>query len=163
MPDGAQVERHIERPGPAVCVLPYDKDQRRALFVSMPRAAVIDAGEAPLLEVIAGALGSEEAAECARREALEEAGVRLSELEPAGVVWTMPSHSSEKITLFLAPFTAADVIAQGGGAADENENITVVEMGLDTLWRALMRNELKDMKTMVLVQALFMRHPHLAG
>ena len=54
--NGVCVERHLLDNGSAVMVLPYDPERRVALLVSQPRAAVVAAGEAPLLEAIAGGL-----------------------------------------------------------------------------------------------------------
>jgi nudix-type nucleoside diphosphatase (YffH/AdpP family) len=103
MPDGAVVERHIEDHGAAITVLPYHPNRRTALLVSMPRAPVIQAGQPDLLEAIAGSLeAGEEPTSCVRREAMEEAGVVLEDLEKVATVWSMPSLSTERIHLYLA-------------------------------------------------------------
>jgi nudix-type nucleoside diphosphatase (YffH/AdpP family) len=161
MPDGAVVERHIEEHGDGVAVLPYDPARRTALLVAMPRPPVVRAGEADLLEAIAGGLDGEEAESCARREAMEEAGVRLGRLEFVANVWTMPFLSTERIALYLAPYSAADRIAPGGGAAGEHENIRVHELPLAALRDMAEAGTLADHKTLTLVQSLRLRAPHL--
>lgn len=161
MPDGAVVERHLEDHGSAVAVLPFDPARRCALLVSMPRAPVVAAGEADLLEVVAGALDGEDPVDCARREAIEEAGVHLASLERVTRVWSMPTLSSETIECFLAPYASSDRIAAGGGVIHEHENITVHEIDLNRLAAFSRDGTIRDMKTLVLIQALQLRRPEL--
>ena len=160
--DGTTFKREIEHHGHGVAVLPYDPVRRTALLVSLPRAPVIwSDGPPELLEAVAGMIDDEDPQACVRREALEEAGVRLGALEPVGSPFASPGVSSERIQLFLAPYAAADRIAAGGGAAHEHEHITVVEPRLDALWRAVEADGILDMKTLVLIQALKVRRPGL--
>ncbi|MDB5690264.1 MAG: hydrolase [Sphingomonas bacterium] len=161
MPDGRPEERHVEDHGSAVAVLPYDPVRRTALLVSMPRAPVLLSGQPDLLEAIAGRIEDTTPEDTARREAMEEAGVRLTLLDPVANIWTMPSISTERVQLYLAPFGAGDRIAPGGGAADENEGIVVHELTLERLATLADAGDLQDAKTMLLVQALRMRRADL--
>lgn len=159
--DGVTFERHLLDNGSAVSVLPYDPIRRVCLLVSQPRAPVIAAGEPPLLEAVAGNLESCNAATQTRKEAAEEAGVLLNVLEPVAHVWSLCAVSTERIQLFLAPYTHADQTGSGGGAPDEDEWITVHEIGLDRLRTLAESGELQDAKTLILAQALMLRHPAL--
>lgn len=163
--DGVSFTREIEDHGSAVGVLPYDPERRVALLVKLPRAPLLFKEErTALLEAPAGVLeAGEEPATCARREAMEEAGVRLAGLEAAGCTWTMCGVSTERMHLFLAPYGAGDRTAAGGGLAEEHENITVVEVPLSDLRDLADRNALDDMKTLTLVQTLRLRRPDLFG
>lgn len=161
MPDGQNLERHIEDHGTSITVLPYDRERRTAVLVSMPRAPVLSAGEENLLEAIAGRVDDEPVEECARREALEEAGLRLNELRPVGAHWTMPSLSLERISFFLAPYRLSDKVALGGGAIGESECIHVHELPLAAIRRALESGEIRDLKTAYLIQALMIAEPEL--
>ena len=161
-PDGTTVRREIEHNGNGVAVLPYDPARRTVLLVSLPRAPVIWSGGPPeLVEAIAGMIEGEDAQACARREALEEAGVRLAALEPVAQAWASPGVSSERLQLFLAAYSAADRVAQGGGVADEQENITVLELSAAELWARFEAGALQDMKTLALTLALRLRRPEL--
>jgi nudix-type nucleoside diphosphatase (YffH/AdpP family) len=160
MPGGAEVERHLEDHGAAVAVLPYDPVRRVAMLVSMPRAPVIDAGEPPLLEAIAGNI-THDADESARREAKEEGGVRLEMLQPVGQVWSMPALSTERLALYLAPYAVEDRVEDGGGAEGEHESITVHEIALPELRSLRLAGALRDAKTLLLVQALELGFPEL--
>lgn len=158
---GEEMDRHVIELGRAVCVLPYDAERRTALLVSMPRAPVTLLGLPDMLEAIAGALDSRDPEECARREAMEEAGVRLDALEHVGRIWPMPSNATEQIDYYLAEYRSADRITAGGGLSEEQENITVHELALADLWAMHRRNQLADGKLVMLLLALRCSRPSL--
>lgn len=161
-PDGGTMDREVEDHGAAAAVLPYDRERGTAILVRQFRAPVLHSGGPPqILEVVAGLLDEDDPAACARREAEEEVGLRLGEVEPVATIWSSPGISTEQMHLFLAPYRAADRIGEGGGVADENEDIEVVEMPLADLWRLAENGEIRDLKTLALVQALRLRHPGL--
>ena len=162
LPDGQEIEREIEDHGRAVCVLPYDPERRVALLVRLFRAPPLYVGGLPeMLEAPAGLLEEDSPEDCARREALEEAGLRLGALEHIVTAWTMPGISTERMSLYLASYAAADRVAEGGGVADEHENITVIEKPLADLAAMAARGDLIDMKTLTLLLALKDRRPDL--
>ena len=163
--DGQVIWRQIEDHGRATVVLPYDPERRTALLVRLFRPAPLYAGATGVMvEPVAGIIDEGETAEqAARREAMEEAGVRLGALEQVGEVWSSPGISTERMTLFLAPYAAADRVAAGGGLAAEQENIEVLEVALADLDRDLQAGRIADMKLMGLVQALRLRRPELFG
>ncbi|MFS0851491.1 NUDIX domain-containing protein [Novosphingobium panipatense] len=130
MPDGSHVERHMIDNGSSVAVLPYDPVRRTCLLVSQPRVPVQEAQEPALLEAIAGNLDGNAPEEQIRKEALEEAGLQLSELEPVSNIWSWAPVSTERIQLYIARYGEADRVGYGGGD-DENECILVHEISLD--------------------------------
>jgi nudix-type nucleoside diphosphatase (YffH/AdpP family) len=161
-PDGSSYRREIEHHGRAASVLPYDPDRRTALLVSLPRAPVIWAGgPSELAEAPAGMVENEDAEDTARREALEEAGVRLGRLEHVGSPFSSPGVSSERIDLFLAAYSRTDRVADGGGLAEEHEGISVMEVPLRELWAWVDQRKIEDLKTLALVLALRVRRPDL--
>jgi nudix-type nucleoside diphosphatase (YffH/AdpP family) len=161
-PDGTDYKRLVEDHGDAVAVLPYDPDRRVAIVVSLLRAPVVFRAAPQLLEVPAGLIDAGETAnDAAMREVSEETGLALRGLEPAGVIWSIPGVSTERIWLFLAPYGLEDRIAAGGGLAEEHEDITVHEQPLDALWRDIDSQQPVDAKTRVLLQTLRFRRPDL--
>jgi nudix-type nucleoside diphosphatase (YffH/AdpP family) len=161
--DGAVVSRQIEAHGEVAAVLPYDPARRTALLVRLLRVPPLYAQGLQLVtEAPAGLLNPGETAEAAaRREAMEETGVRLNQLEPVGCYWSTPGISTERMWLFLAAYAEADRQGSGGGVAEEHEGIEVLEISLDALGRMLDAGAIDDMKTLALVQALKLRRPEL--
>lgn len=161
---GITVRREIEDHGAAACVLPYDPERRTTILVRQLRVPVFYvAGETETLEAVAGVIEDESATDCVRREALEEAGLRVGALEPVAVAWTMPGISTERIHLFLAVYGEADRIGAGGGLAHEHEGVTPVEMALGEVAAMADAGQLTDSKTFALVQTLRLRRPDLFG
>ena len=101
------------------------------------------------------------AAESIRREAEEEAGLRLGALEPVVTCWASPGVSTERFTLYLSAYVAADRTGPGGGRAEELENIEVKELSLAELARRADQAAITDAKTLLLVQTLRLRRPDL--
>ncbi|WP_457104843.1 NUDIX domain-containing protein [Methylobacterium sp. P5_C11] len=160
--DGSTVRRVLEDHGEAACVLPYDPVRRVALLVRQARVGPAFWGEPPDLdEAPAGGLDGAAPEATAIREAMEEAGVRLLHLEPVAHAYSMPSISSERLWLYLAPYEAADRVGPGGGLHTEGEQVVAFEVPLATLADLARAGRLADLKTLVLIQALMLRSPEL--
>jgi 8-oxo-dGTP pyrophosphatase MutT (NUDIX family) len=148
---GVECERPIVDHVSGAAVLAYDPDRRVAMTVRQTRDAVLYLGQSIFPEAIAGVTEAEAPSATARREALEETGLRLTEVEPVGYVWMT----------FLACYTVADRIGPGGGAADEIETIDAREEPLTTLWADATSGKIADAKLFMLLQALRLRRPNL--
>ena len=106
LPDGSTIKREIEDHGAAVCVLPYHPLRKTAILVRQFRAPTFfAANQENTLEAIAGILEESDPAQCARREAMEEAGLKLVSLECA-FTGTMPGLCTERMYFYLVPFRA---------------------------------------------------------
>jgi nudix-type nucleoside diphosphatase (YffH/AdpP family) len=159
---GAVIHRSVEDHGDAVTVLPFDPERRVALMVRQLRVAILRGHGVPAsTEAPAGILDEDDPAACARREAMEEAGLELKELVPLGFAYVMPGVSTERMHMFLAEYSAANRVAAGGGLAEENEEIEVLEVGLGELARMADAGELTDLKTYALIQSLRLKRPEL--
>jgi nudix-type nucleoside diphosphatase (YffH/AdpP family) len=163
LPDGAEVDREIESHGDAACVLAYDPDRRVALMVSSPRLPILKATgqDHRLLEAPAGMLEGMEPEATVRKEAMEEAGLELREVEKVAWTWSSPGVSTERVTLFLAAYSPADRKGEGGGAEGEHENIVLQEVPLTELWTLAQGTDAVDLKTFALLQALRLKRPGL--
>jgi nudix-type nucleoside diphosphatase (YffH/AdpP family) len=162
LPSGHTIKREIEDHGGAACVLPYDPERRTAILVRQFRAPVFYAkAEEDTLEAIAGVMEEADPAECARREAREEASLELESLEHVASAWTMPGISTEHMHFYFAVYRMAPELGTMGGLASDHEQTTVVETGLREL--AAMADDLRldDVKTLLLVQTLRLRRPSL--
>lgn len=162
LPNGERHQREIEDHGVAVCVLPYDPVRRVALVIEQFRAPMFYAeAVAALLEAPAGILDEADPEAAARREALEETGLRLGKLETVSRVWCMPGISTERMHLYLAAYSEADRVGPGGGLAEEGECIKVLELPLSRLANLADDGALTDAKTLILVQTLRLRYADL--
>lgn len=158
---GEIVDREIVDHPSGAAVLAYDPERRVAMLVCECRPPVLSEGAEPMLEVIAGALDGDEPAQCARREALEEGGLRLRGLERVAETWATPATSTERVTSFLAAYGPADRVGPGGGLDAEAEHLRVREVPLAELGRRMDAAGIRDAKTLLLLQALRLRQPAL--
>lgn len=162
MKDGRVTTREVVEHGQSASVLPYDPERRCAVVIRQLRAPVLwKTGETSLLEAIAGMVDAESTDAAARREAWEEAGLRLADVEPISNVWTSPGMLSERQQLFLAAYREADRVGAGGGLVHEHEDIEVLEMPLADLAGLVDTGKVYDMKLLALVQTLRVRRPDL--
>ncbi len=120
-----QVREIFER-GDAVGLLPYDPSTDCVILIEQFRPGAMRDGASPwMLELIAGIVEPGESdSEVAHREAEEEAGCTVSELQPIATVLPSAGACSEQVRLFCGRVEDAGV---GGihGLADEGENMLV--------------------------------------
>jgi nudix-type nucleoside diphosphatase (YffH/AdpP family) len=162
--DGTIVKRQIEDHGNAVVVLAYDPERRCATLIRQSRGAVMYSRQKhDLLECIAGILDEDDPAAAARREASEETGLALGQVEHLGRYWSMPGISTERSDMFLAVYSESDRTGKGGGLAEEHEDITILEMPLVELAAMADKGEIQDLKVFALLQTLRLRRPELFG
>lgn len=148
--------------GPAAAILLLNTDTGRVLLVRQFRFPVYVTGrDGLLLEVCAGLLDGEAPEVCARREAEEEAGVRVAALRHVFDADMSPGSVVETISCFVGTYGHADVISAGGGLEDEGEDIELVEMTLAEALVATEDGRITDAKTIVLLQWLAL-HPDAA-
>lgn len=141
--------------GDAAAVLPYDAARGTVLLVRQFRLPAHLAGRTdPLIEVCAGKLDADDPETCARREAEEELGYRLGPLERAFEAFMSPGAVTERISFFLAPYSAADRVSAGGGHESEGEDIEVLELAYDEALAMVGRGQIVDAKTILLLQHL---------
>lgn len=160
-PNGSSSDhlREIIDHGHAVAVLPIDPARRMVLLVRQWRAGLLESDDDPFLaEVCAGLIDEGETPEQAiRREAREELGVEIGNIEECGRIVVSPGCLTETIRLYRATYSDGSRISDGGGLDHEGEDIEVVEMSLDNLFEAARSGTILDAKTLVLVQDAMLR------
>jgi nudix-type nucleoside diphosphatase (YffH/AdpP family) len=149
--------REVVDHGHGAAVLPYDADRGTVLLVRQFRYAAFDSGHAePLLEACAGLLDDDRPEECARREAEEELGYRPTDFRLLSDPYMSPGSLAERVALFTASYQPADKVSDGGGRADETEDIEIVEMALEDAYAATRDGRIIDAKTIILIQHLML-------
>lgn len=141
--------------GDAAAVLPYDAQRGTVLLVRQFRLPAHLAGRTePLIEVCAGKLDADDPETCVRREAEEELGYRLGRLDLSFEAFMSPGAVTERITLFLAPYSPTDQVSAGGGHPSEGEDIEVLELAFAEALAMAGRGQIVDAKTILLLQHL---------
>jgi GDP-mannose pyrophosphatase NudK len=147
--------REVHDHGHGACVLPYDKARKTVLLVKQFRLPVeLSTGDGFVIEVCAGLLDGDDPAVCARREAEEEMGFRLSNLRQMASCFMTPGAVTERITMFLADYDHQARIGAGGGHHHEGEDIEVLELTFDEVRRMAKDGGIVDAKTLLLVMYL---------
>lgn len=147
--DGAEspeIERAAFLGTDAALVLPYDPVRDRVLLVEQFRMGPFARGDhGPWqLEPIAGRVDpGETPADCARREAIEEAGLELTALEPVHQGYPSPGSVTEFYHVFLGLTDLPDGAAGIGGVAGEAEDIKGHLFSFDAAMAMLDRGEIR--------------------
>ena len=105
-----------------------------------------------LIEAPAGLLDADDAETAIRREAEEETGYRVGEVSGLFELFMSPGSVTERVAFFAAEYTPDDRVADGGGVADEGEDIEVLEIGLDDALDLVAAGRIVDGKTVLLLQ-----------
>jgi nudix-type nucleoside diphosphatase (YffH/AdpP family) len=157
-------ERETYDRGDGACILLYDREARTVLLTRQFRfpAYVNDHPDGLLIETAAGLLDEDDPETAIRREAEEETGHRVGEVEHVFDVYMSPGSVTERLHFFAAPYSGVTRSSAGGGLAHEGEDIEVLELPLD---EALDRIgcDIVDAKTIMLLQWAALRGPFAAG
>lgn len=148
MPSGRQAKREIVEHKGAVCVVPVLDDGRLALVRQYRKPA-----EEVLLEIPAGGLeAGEEPVDAARRELIEECGLRAATLTPLWSAFLAPGYSTELIHCFLA-----EGLTQTDTNPDEDEIVETELLRLEDLLPMIDDGRIRDAKTISGLLSLYRR------
>jgi len=105
-----------------------------------------------LIETAAGLLDDASPEARIRAEAEEETGYRLHEVRKVFEAFTSPGAVTEKLHFFVAEYEPAMRAGDGGGIADEGEEIEVLEISIDEALAMIGDGRIVDAKTIMLLQ-----------
>ena len=139
--------------GNGATVLLYDGAGGTVLLPRQFRYPVYvnDHPDGMFIEAAAGLLDADDPETAIRREAQEETGVRIGELEHVFDVYTSPGSVTERLHCYAAPYDPADR-GEGGGIAEEGEDIEVLELRFEDALKMIGTGEIADAKTIMLLQ-----------
>jgi len=148
LPNGATVELEVVRHSGAAAIVPM-KDERTVILIRQFRLA---AGGF-IYEIPAGKLHpGEDPRLCAERELEEEIGYRAGTIEKLETFFTAPGFTDEVMHLFKA--TNLTKTAQ---KLDHDEILEVVEMSIEKSISWIRDGTIKDAKTIVGLQSVYLR------
>lgn len=107
-----------------------------------------------LIEACAGLLDENTPEDCIRREAEEETGFRVRDVRKIFDAYMSPGSVTEVLHFFIAEYSPHLKISSGGGLEHEQEEIEVMEVHIDKAMNMIDNGEIKDGKTIMLLQYL---------
>jgi len=161
-PDGEWETRRAETydRGNGATILLYDAERRTVLLTRQFRYPVYvnDHPDGFLLETAAGLLDDDDPETAIRREALEETGHEVTDLEHVFDVYMSPGSVTERVHFYAARYSGDTRRHAGGGLVEEGETIDVVELPFDDAL-ARIGVDIVDGKTIMLLQWAAVRGP----
>jgi nudix-type nucleoside diphosphatase (YffH/AdpP family) len=147
-----QVRETYDR-GDGAAILLYNDEKHTVVLIRQFRFAVYFNQESGyLIEVCAGKLDGDDPVTCARKEAEEETGYRVSEVRQVFRSYMSPGSVTERLSLFVGKYDAASKVSDGGGHFDEGEDIEVLELPFIRAMEMVGTGEINDAKTVMLLQ-----------
>ena len=111
-----------------------------------------------LIEACAGLLDNDNPEDCIKRETEEETGYKISKVEKVFEAYMSPGSVTEILHFFIAEYSNEMKITNGGGLEEEGENIEVLELPFDKALTMIDSGEVKDAKTIMLLQYLRLKN-----
>jgi nudix-type nucleoside diphosphatase (YffH/AdpP family) len=148
-------KREIYDNGNSAAILPYDPARKTVLLTRQLRLPIyLQDGFERSVEACAGKLDGEKAETRIIKEMEEELGYRIDAVERLFALYPSPASVAEKIEFFTCSYSPADKVSNGGGLADEGEDIEVIETTLEQAAAMILSGEIIDAKTVILIQCL---------
>lgn len=154
--------REIFERGSVVALLPYDPKLRKVILIEQFRAGAIHDENSPwLVECVAGVIDEGETVEdVAIRESREEANCEIKKLEKICQYYVSPGGTTEECTLFCG-IVDSDGIGGIHGLPEENEDIRVEVVDVDTAYQWLAEGIIKSSATIIALQWLQLNESRL--
>ncbi|WP_324678176.1 GDP-mannose pyrophosphatase NudK [Hymenobacter sp. GOD-10R] len=105
-----------------------------------------------LIEACAGLLDQDDAEACIRRETEEETGYRVQNVQKVFEAYMSPGSVTEMLYFFVAEYGEELRVHSGGGLAEEQEDIEVLELPFAHALHLLKTGDIRDAKTILLLQ-----------
>ena len=140
--------------GNGATILLYNKAQQTVILTKQFRLPTFINGNdsGMLIEACAGLLDKDNAEDCIKRETEEETGYKVTDVRKIFEAYMSPGSVTEILYFFIAEYSKEMKVAEGGGVEHEEENIEVIETGIEQAVSMIETGEIKDAKTIMLLQ-----------
>jgi len=139
--------------GNGATILLYDRTKRTVLLTRQFRyPAFVNGFRNLLIETPAGLLDERSPEAAIRKETAEETGYVIDEVRKVFEAFMSPGSVTEKLHFFVAEYDSAVRQGNGGGVFDDGEDIETIEMDLDDALSRIATGEIRDGKTIMLLQ-----------
>ena len=157
-PDGSKQTQNREAydRGNGATILLYNLAQKSIILTKQFRLPTYLNGNPSgmLIEACAGLLDKDNAEDCIRRETEEETGYKITDVRKIFEAYMSPGSVTEIVYFFIAAYDKNMKVNEGGGLAHEEEHIEVLELDFEKALQMIDNGEIKDAKTMMLIQHL---------
>jgi len=146
--------REVYDRGNGAAILLYNKSEGTIVLTRQFRLpSYLNGNKSGLLtEVCAGLLDEDNPEACIIRETEEETGYRLHSVKKVFEAYMSPGAVTEILYYFIGEYDASMKVSSGGGLANEHEDIEVIEMPFNQAYDMITSGEIKDAKTIMLLQ-----------
>ena len=140
--------------GNGAVVLLYNPDQKTVILTRQFRMPTYlnKNSDGMMIEACAGLLDENDPKTAIIKEIEEETGYRIKTVEKVFESYMSPGSVTEILHFFIAAYSESQKVSEGGGAADETENIEVLEYSFQDALALIKTGEIKDAKTIMLLQ-----------
>jgi nudix-type nucleoside diphosphatase (YffH/AdpP family) len=147
-------KREVYDRGNGAAILLYNSESKTVILTRQFRLPTYLNGNTTgmLIETCAGMLDLDEPEQCIIRETEEETGYRISKVQKVMETYMSPGVLTEILYLFVGEYNESMKVNEGGGLEEEQENIEVLEMKHDQAYAMIATGEIKDAKTILLLQ-----------
>ncbi|MDQ6890091.1 MAG: GDP-mannose pyrophosphatase NudK [Bacteroidota bacterium] len=148
--------REVYDRGNGAAILLYNKEQKTVILTRQFRLPSFINGNKTgmLIEACAGLLDDDNPEDCIRRETEEETGYKIKEVKKIFEAYMSPGSVTEILYFFVAAYSHNMKVNEGGGIAHEQEDIEVLEINFTEAVTMIATGEIKDAKTILLIQYL---------
>lgn len=142
--------------GNGATILLYNKEFKNIILTRQFRLPTFINGNESgmLIEACAGLLDKDNPEDCIKRETEEETGYKVTDVKKVFEAYMSPGSVTEILYFFIAEYSKAMKITEGGGVEHEEENIEVLEVPFGVAMNMIETGEIKDGKTIMLLQHL---------
>ena len=123
-------ERESYDRGNGAAILLYNKEKGTVILTKQFRMPTYVNGNETgyMIEVCAGLLDNDNPEDCIKKEAEEETGYRINNVQKVMEVYSSPGSVTEILYYFVAEYSEDMKVSDGGGLESENEDIEVLEV-----------------------------------
>ncbi|HEX9509793.1 MAG TPA: GDP-mannose pyrophosphatase NudK [Puia sp.] len=152
--------REVYDRGNGATILLYNKNQGTVILTRQFRLPAFVNGNdtGMLIETCAGLLDKDNPEDCIRRETEEETGYKISAIKKVFEAYMSPGSVTEILHFFIAEYSDSMKVNEGGGMEHEQEDIEVLELKMKDAMRMICTGEIKDGKTILLLQYLALQN-----
>jgi nudix-type nucleoside diphosphatase (YffH/AdpP family) len=142
--------------GNGATILLYSLEKKTVILTRQFRLPTYTNGNESgmMIEACAGLLDQDNAEDCIRRETEEETGYVVKDVKKVFEAYMSPGSVTEILYFFIAAYSKDMKVSEGGGVDHEEENIEVLEMPFEEALNMVSNGEIKDAKTIMLIQHL---------